>query len=233
MLVKQLTAIAFALSTTTIFAAQPSNLQSVLNQLDAAAAHFKSAQANVRLDNYTRAARASNIETGKMYVEKAGSTNRMGAIDYMEGGSSPAKILDYDNGILQMYEPGTNQDTIFKAGANQAKYESFLTLGFGGSGKALQQDWNIVDQGSEMLNDGGLQVSTEKLDLTSKDPAVQNMFKHVTVWIDPVRGVSLKQKFYTPEGDTRTAEYSNIKVNAKIEKKPYAISKDAVRIQHQ
>ena len=227
---KRLTAVAFAICTATASAAQTS-LQSVLNELDVAAAHFKSAQANVRLDNYTRAARASNIETGKMYVEKAGSTNRMGAIDFVEGGSSAAKIIEYDNGILQMYVPGTNQDTIFRAGANQAKYESFLTLGFGGSGKALQREWNIVDQGPETLSDGGRQVSTEKLDLTSKDPNVQNMFKHVTIWIDPVRGVSLKQKFFTPEGDTRTTEYSNIKVNAAIDKKLYAISKKAVRVE--
>ncbi len=40
-----------------------------------------------------------------------------------------------------------------------------------------------------------------------------NMFSHVTIWIDPARGVSLKQVFYQPSGDLRTATYKNIRYN--------------------
>jgi outer membrane lipoprotein-sorting protein len=38
----------------------------------------------------------------------------------------------------------------------------------------------------------------------------------VTVWIDPTRSLSLKQIFYEPSGDDRTATYNGIKYNAKI-----------------
>ncbi len=212
--------------------AQTPKLQTILGQLDTASSHFKSAQANVKYDNYTRVVRASDVQTGTMYVERAGSADRMGAVFFDQGAKVPSKVLSYDGGTLQVYSPGTNQDDIFKAGANQAKYESFLTLGFGGSGKALQQAWDITDQGAEMIGDGSQQVNTEKLDLVSKDANVQNMFKHITIWIDPARGVSLKQKFFAPNGDTRTADYSNIKLNTSIDKKIYSISKKANRIQH-
>ncbi len=228
----RLNAMMLAIFSATALTAQTPKLQSVLDQLDAASAHFKSAQATVRYDNYTRVVRADEIQTGTMYVERSGSTNRMGAVFFDQGAKAPARVINYDSGMLQLYTPGTNQVDVFKAGDNQAKYESFLTLGFGGSGKALKQAWDINDQGTEMLSDGTQQVSTEKLDLVSKDPSVQSTFKHVTIWVDPVRGISLKQKFFAPDGDTRTAEYTNIKLNATVDTKPYAISKKANRIPH-
>jgi len=145
---------------------------------------------------------------------------------------SPAKILVYDGNTLQIYTPGTNQNDIFKAGANQAKYESFLTLGFGGSGSDLVKSWTIQDQGPETLSDGTQQIKTEKLDLVSKDDSVRNLYTHVTIWVDPVRGLSLKQIFYEPNGDSRTTTYSKIRLNKKINTGPYEISKDAQRILH-
>jgi outer membrane lipoprotein-sorting protein len=59
-------------------------------------------------------------------------------------------------------------------------------------------------------------TSTAKLDLTPKQQSVANMFTHVTVWIDPTRSLSLKQVFYEPSGDNRTATYTGIKYNTRI-----------------
>jgi outer membrane lipoprotein-sorting protein len=36
------------------------------------------------------------------------------------------------------------------------------------------------------------------------------------LWIDPARGVSLKQQFFEPSGDYRLAHYSNIRLNQKL-----------------
>jgi outer membrane lipoprotein-sorting protein len=157
----------------------------------------------------------------------------MGAIFFDVGpdgkpASSPAKIINFDGATLRIFSPGVNQVDLFKAGANQARYDSFLTLGFGGSGKDLAAAWNITDQGPETI-DG---VKTEKLDLVSKDPSVKNLFTHITIWIDPARGVSLKQIFFAPNGDNRTATYSNIRLNSHIDQKPYNIPKGANVIPH-
>jgi hypothetical protein len=38
----------------------------------------------------------------------------------------------------------------------------------------------------------------------------------VTLWIDPTRSLGLKQIFYEPSGDNRTATYTNIKYNEKL-----------------
>jgi outer membrane lipoprotein-sorting protein len=216
-----------------VLRAQSPQLKAVLAQMDAASAHFKSAQADVHYDNYTRVVNDHDLSTGSLYVERSGSTEHMGALFYDLGpngkpSATPSKIINFDGATLRIYTPGVNQVDLFKAGANQARYNSFLTLGFGGSGKDLAAAWEINDQGAETI-DG---VKTEKLDLVSKDPGVKSTFSHVTIWIDPTRGLSLKQIFFAPNGDNRTATYSNLRLNSRINKRPYEIPKGATPIQH-
>jgi len=223
---------AIALSASTL-QAQQGDLKTTLAQLDAASKNFKSVQADVKYDNYTRVVRADEINTGTLYVENTGGITQMGAIVYDLGpngkpATTPSKVLSYDGKTLQIFAPGVNQVDVFKAGANQAKYEGFLTLGFGGSGTALAKSWNIQDQGPETI-DG---IKTEKLFLTSNDPSVTSTFSHVTIWVDLAHGISLKQVFLAPNGDMRTATYTNIKLNAPINKKSYGISSKATRINH-
>ena len=203
-------------------------LQIVLDQLDAASKSFKNAQADVLSDVYTRSIKAHDTEPGSIYVERSGGATTMGAITLDPGTKAPTKIVAFNGSTFQLYTVGTNQVDVFKATASQAKYDSFLTLGFGGSGTDLAKNWTINDQGPETI-DG---VKTEKLDLVSKDPSVSNLFSHVTIWVDPTRAVSLKQIFFAPSGDNRTATYTNIKLNSSINKKPYAISNKATRISH-
>jgi outer membrane lipoprotein-sorting protein len=208
-------------------------LSTVLSQMDTAAAKFRSAQADVRYDIYTRVVRDHSIQTGSLYVEREGASYRMAAIVYNVGPNGqqikPAtNVVQFDGNVLRSYVPGDNQVNVFKAGASQSKYQTFLTLGFGGSGKDLQSAWNITDKGPAIING----VKTEQLDLVSKDPSVQSMFTHVTIWIDPVRGVSMRQVFYAPGGDSRTADYSNIRLNGKVDTKPYDIPKSASVINH-
>lgn len=235
MILRQLgLALSLAIAPTALFAQSPSpQLAAVLSQMDAASTHFKNAQADVSYDNYTRVVNDHTVQPGNLYVERAGSSENMGALFFDLGpdgkpSKSPSKIISFDGQLLRIFTPGVNQVDIFKAGANQAKYESFLTLGFGGSGKDLVRAWTITDQGPETING----TKTEKLDLVSKDPSVKNIFTHVTVWIDPTRGLSLKQIFFAPNGDNRTATYSNLRLNSSINKKPYAISKGATPINH-
>lgn len=230
------------LSTRCLIAQSPSpQLKAVLDQMDTASARFKSAQADVQYDNYTQIVHDHTLQTGSIYIERTGSTSssaqQMGAIFFDSGpggkpGKTPAKIINYGAGTAQIYSPGVNQVDIFQAGANQSRFDTFLTLGFGGSGRDLARSWTIQDNGPETLTDNGQTVKTEKLDLLSKDPNVKSMFEHVTIWVDPARGVSLKQVFFAPHGDTRTASYSNLRLNTRIDKRPYAINKSATPIRH-
>jgi len=130
------------------------------------------------------------------------------------------KLIEFRNGVVRLYDPGTNHLTIIDATKNKAELESFLTVGFGGSGKDLAKAWTISDLGDEVI-DG---VQTAKLDLVPKDPAVRKNCTHMTLWVDPVRGIELKQSFYMPSEDYRTAVYANIKYDQKVDEKPYQIN---------
>lgn len=197
-------------------------LDQVLRDMDAASTRFRSATADFRWDFYQRVIRDTTVQTGSIFFSKAGSTTEMGArIEPPQ-----AKVIAYRDGKLRLFDPGTNRLTEITAGANQAQYESFLTLGFGGSGRDLQRVWTITDQGTEPLSDGTAQVQTEKLDLVARDPNTRNTFTHVTIWVDPQRGVSLKQQFFTPSEDVRTAVYSHIRLNSNIDRGKYAIKTD-------
>jgi hypothetical protein len=121
--------------------------------------------------------------------------------------SPSIKIIEFRNGILRLFDPGTDHLTTIDATKNKAQLESFLTVGFGGSGSDLLKAWTISDLGDEMI-DG---VQTAKLDLVPKDPAVRKNCTHMTIWVDPVRGIKLKQSLYMPSEDYQTAAYTNIK----------------------
>jgi outer membrane lipoprotein-sorting protein len=184
--------------------AQNANLQKVLSQMDAASANFRSAQADFSADSYTAVVQSHDVQKGTIAFRRTGGATEMIMHVKTDEGQSSLKDVLYKNGELDYYQPTVKQETILKAGSN---YERYLTLGFGGSGKDLSANWNINYQGTETI-DG---VETAKLDLTPKTPSDQ--FTHITVWIDPKRGVSLKQQVFQESGDWRLATYSNIKLN--------------------
>jgi outer membrane lipoprotein-sorting protein len=199
------------------------DLNHVLAQLDSAAAKFHSAQANFQWDQFERVVSSTDTQAGVIYFEGSGSATRV-AIDIETADGQPAKKnVVYSNGMLQYFQPQIDQLTIFHAGEKQAQYESYLTLGFGGSGRDLKKSWDITYQGMETI-DG---VQTAKLDLVSKDPGVRANFSHVTIWVDPTRAVSLKQILYEPSGDTRTAYYKNIEYNKKVSPSVFKIKTDS------
>jgi outer membrane lipoprotein-sorting protein len=188
--------------------AQSCDATKVLAQMDAASAKFQSTQADFKWDVLQSVVNEHDVQSGTIYFERHSESTSMAA--YIK---QPAeKTVFYNGSTLTLLQPEIKQETLFSAGSNRGQYESFLTLGFGGSGKDLQNNWSVSCQGMESI-DG---TQTAKLDLKPKQQAVANTFSHVTVWIDPARSLSLKQIFYEPSGDNRTATYTGIKYNTKI-----------------
>ena len=201
---------------------KPGHLDEVLRQMDAASEKFKSAQADFRWDLYERVVKETSTQTGTIYFMRDGALMEMGAKVLPPS----AKVLEYRRGQLSLFDPGANHLILMAAGAKQAQYESFLTLGFGGSGRDMAKAWTISDLGTEPMSDGEKMVSTEKLDLVAKDPGVRNMFTHIVIWIDPARAISLKQQFFMPSEDVRTSLYTHIRYNEKVDTRPFAIKTD-------
>lgn len=204
-------------------------LSYVLKQLDSASAKFQRATADFQWDYYEKIVHDTTTQKGSIYFERDKGSTDMGAILVAPNAApkaKPIKFIAYEGGTVQMFDTGVDQLTVIHESGNQAEIESFLTLGFGGSGTDLARAWNITDLGPETLTDNGQPVKVEKLDLVGKEADARKNFTHITIWVDPTRAVSLKQIFYTTSGDYRTAVYSNIKVNGNVHKDQFAIKKD-------
>jgi outer membrane lipoprotein-sorting protein len=193
--------------------ASSADLEKVISQLNAAAAKFESAEADFTWDQFQAVVQDHDLQTGTIYYErKKGGSTRVAAYLKQDNGKPAPKTVVFDGGDANFYEPGIKQLTVIRAGANKSQWESFLTLGFGGSGTELKVNWKVSLLGTESM-DG---VSVAKLDLVPVQQSVANMFTHVTIWVDPAKGLSHKQIFYQPSGDLRTATYTNIRYNLPI-----------------
>jgi len=189
-------------------ASSSADLEKVLSQMDAAAATFKTAEADFVWDQYTKVVNETDTQSGKVYFRRSAKETEMAA-DITQ----PAqKYVLYQNGKVQVYEPRIDQVTVYNTGKNRAEVESFLVLGFGGRGHDLEKSFDVSFQGYEPA--GGVRAA--KLNLVPKTAKGKDIFDHIILWIDLARGMSVEQQFVEPQGDYRLAKYSNIQLNQRI-----------------
>ncbi|MGH9589514.1 MAG: LolA family protein [Terracidiphilus sp.] len=185
-------------------------LQQVLQQLDASAKNFHSSSADFEFQNIqTEPVPDTDTMTGSVYFEHRGDAVRMTAHVKQRNGQPYGSVYTYTNGVFQLYDQQLNQVTKYQSSANLAGY---ISLGFGASGKELQDEYEIAWLGQETI-DG---VKTDKLQLIPKDQKARNLFPKITIWIDPTRDVNLKQVFDEGQGLSRVCTYSNIRMNRSI-----------------
>ena len=207
--------LAFAAACACILFAAPSahsadNLESVLNRLDRAAANFHTTSADFVFDTETVEPIAdSDIQKGVVYYEHRGGAFKMAAHIDQANNRPLTRIYSFADGMLTYYDQPTNQVTRF---SSYSKYQSYFMLGFGASGKELASKWNIRDLGPETID--GMQ--TEKLELIAKDAEVRKNISKVTIWIDPDRAVSLRQRFDEGSSVYRICTYSNFRINQSL-----------------
>ncbi len=189
-------------------AKEPVTLDSVLQTMDAAAAHFQTAQADFVWDQYQKVVDEHDLQKGTVYYRRSGQEIEMLA-DIRE---PDRKYVLYKDGKLQVYQPKIEQVIEYSTGANHSEIESYLVLGFGGSGQDLKKAFGVSFAGEETIDD----IATAKLHLIPKSEKVRNYFSEAFLWIDVNRGISIQQQFVQGQGDSRTAKYSAIRVNTKI-----------------
>jgi outer membrane lipoprotein-sorting protein len=192
------------------------DLNSVLRKLDAAAANFHTTSADFEFDSITKVPIPDeDIQKGTTYYKREGKTFQMAAHIKEVNGKDVPKVYTYTNGVFQLYEKLPNQVTTLK---KLDQYQSWFMLGFGASGKDLEEKWDIKYLGPETI-DGKV---TQKLQLVAKDATVRKNIPMVTVWMDTDNAVSVKQEFDEGQGQLLKCHYFNIKVN-----QPHSLPSDA------
>jgi len=197
--------------------ADPGNLDAVLKKMDAAAASFRNAQAEFEWDSYEKVIdEVDDVESGMIYYRRAGQDTEMMAEVKKAGASAAemkpgAKYVLFSGGKISMYQPKLDQLTEYDLGKNKTDFESYLVLGFGGSGQDLIRAFDVTYLGPETING----VTTAKLQLVPKSQRVRSNFKQILLWIDLDKGIAAQQQFFDPQDDYHLARYSSIRVNEK------------------
>lgn len=193
-------------------------LDTVLKKMDTAAAGFRSTQAEFEWDTYEKVINeVDDIQKGTIYYRRAGKEIEMMA-DVKQAGDDPNKLKPepkfvlFSKGKVLMYQPKMDQVTQFDLGKNRADLETYVVLGFGGSGQDLAKTFDITYVGPETING----IATAKLKLVPRSEKVRNTYKEIDLWIDLDKGISVQQQAFQPNGNYRLAKYSNIRVNEKI-----------------
>lgn len=196
-------------------------LGKVLDQMDVAATHFKTAQATFLWDQYTKVVDEHDYQKGTIYFRRSPKEVQMAADVKEHNGQPDKKYIVYTDSSIQVFQPNIDQITKYNVGKNKAEAESFLVLGFGGGGHELLKTFDVQYAGSEKVDN----VETTKLELTPKSASIRNNFNRIVLWVDTSRGVSVQQQFFSPSGDYRLTKYSNIKLNEKIPEDVFKVKK--------
>src|ERR1700685_1675943 len=187
--------------------ADAGRLDAVLKKMDTAAAGFHSTQADFEWDQYQKVVDETDVQKGTIYFRRSGQQ-----IEMMAHVKDPdQRYVLYKDGKVQVYQPKIEQLIVHDLGNNRGDLEPYLVLGFGGSGQDLTKTFDVTYDGDE--TGGG--IATGRLVLVPKSEKVKNTFAQIILWIDLARGISVQQKFFTPQQDSRLVKYSNIR-NEKI-----------------
>jgi len=183
-------------------------LESVLKKMDEAAAHFQAAEANFVFDQYQRVVDEHDSQKGTVYYRRAGQQIEMMA----EFTEPERKYVLYKDGKLQVYDPKIEQVMQYSTGQNRDQVESFLVLGFGGSGEDLKKSFDVSYQGEETIDN----IPTAKIHLIPRSEKTRANFPEIILWIGLDTGISVQQKLVQTQGDYRLAKYSDINLHPKI-----------------
>ena len=196
----------------------PAALDAVLKKMDAVAAGFTTCQANFDWQTYQRVIdEIADVKKGVIYYRRSGKQIEMMA-EVKQAGTSESSLkaepefVLLSGGKVRLYQPKVDRVTEYDLGKNQSDFETYIVLGFGGSGEDLRKTFDVTYAGQQNV-DG---TATAELHLVPKSEKVRGTYKEIDLWIDLDRGISVQQKLIQPPGDYRLAKYSDIKVHEKI-----------------
>jgi outer membrane lipoprotein-sorting protein len=185
------------------------DLTSVLKRMDQSATSFHSMSADLTMVTYTAILDDTTTEHGDLKMQKVKSSTE--AVIHFTG-SQDERTIGFFNKQIQLYTPKLNLVQVYKLGKNAKFLDQYLLLGFGTSGKELQQAYNIELAGSEQISG----QTAAKLSLVPKQAAVKEQLSKVEIWIPAASGYPIQQKFYNPSGNYRLVTYSNFQLNPEL-----------------
>src|SRR6266851_116029 len=181
-------------------------LENVLKQLDTQAADFHSLTADLERTKVTVVVNDKSTESGKILVRRDDKMR----IELTQ--PDPRTILR-DGDDFYIYNPKIHRVEEYNLGKKKSLVDQFLLLGFGTSGTALKQSYDVNFQREETLDNRKVVL----LELTPKSDDVRKQLTKIQLWIDESTWLPAQQRFEeTGSGDYFIIRYKNVSRNVKI-----------------
>ena len=199
----------------TAFPASSASLEQVLAAMDKAAASFRGMSASLRQSTYTAVIKDTSEETGTIRLQRCGKKDVRVRIEF---GEPDMRTVAFAGQKAEIYYPRIQTAQVYDLGKHRQLVDQFLLLGFGMSGREIQEGYSLKVAGEEKI--GGEPVT--RLELTPKSAAVRGYLTEVHLWVS-ASGTPVQQKFYKPSGDHTLITYSGLQVNPGFPKDALAL----------
>ena len=188
-------------------AAQADSLPAILARLDAFAPSFKGVDAGLKMVTHTAIIDDDTQETGQFKLQKRRANDVRAIIEFTS--EKDKKTVAFAERTVKVYYPNLSLVQVYDLGKNIKLLDQYLLLGFGTSGKDLQNGYDIRVLGMETVEG----KETTRLELTPKDKAAKERLVKAEIWLADDADYPLQQKFYQPNGNFTLVTYAHIKLN--------------------
>lgn len=186
--------------------------EAVLARMDQTAPDFNSVNADVRKESYTAVIDDTEVESGTMWMQRGRRAKDLEM--RIEFTKPEPRSVAFSGSKGEIFYPKIKTVHEYDLSKHKDLLEAFLLLGFGSSGTDLAKDYNVRYLGEEAI-DGS---TVDHLEMTPKSSKAREKLNKVELWLSREGAYPLKQKFYTPSGDTTTIAYSNVEINPDLSK---------------
>ena len=187
-------------------------LKQVLAAMDAAAARFRSAVAEVTYTKVTLLVDDKSIEEGTVYFKRHRRNRDFKVLIHFR---EPAeKIVLFRDGKGWIYRPAIARVEEYDVSRNREAVEQFLLLGFGIPVRQLQEAYHVALAGPGSSQAGD--QKTLKLELVPRSAATRRHIRKVELWLSRDTWQPVRQHFIEPSGDYMIVEFTGTKLNTAI-----------------
>jgi outer membrane lipoprotein-sorting protein len=179
----------------------------LLQRLDSAASQFQSMSATVTWLTHTDVIDENTTETGTVVMKKVAPGEVQGLINFT---APNPRSVTFEKRSVQIYYPKIKTVQVYDLEEHGEQLDKFLMIGFGTSGTELARDYSMTVLGTEVVKG----TPAIHLELIPKAGEARQYVKKLELWF-PEHGdpYPSREKITEPSGDSRTVNYSDLKIN--------------------
>jgi outer membrane lipoprotein-sorting protein len=189
------------------------SVSAILSRMDATAPSFKGITANLRMLTHTAILNDDSTQNGVLHMKRLRPGEVRALIDFTD--VKDKRSVAFGDRTVKMYYPNLNLVQVYDLGKSAKLIDEYILLGFGSSGKDLQNSYEIKDAGSEQINGR----NTSRLELIPKNKDAQERLSKAEIWFPEDADYPVQQKFYQPNGNFTLVTYSDFQLNPSFKQK--------------